>query len=126
MNHQILSAKYKSVIMKVRPVNDPMPQNITHLRQEILMKHPYHWNHLYFKKSSRSHMKDCKQLIWAHQDVYQMKKSLYSKNVIILRGKAVAFCEEERGLLKASYGKPYKIPEIPYEPLQKKPTPITK
>ncbi|MBW0485802.1 hypothetical protein O181_025517 [Austropuccinia psidii MF-1] len=39
---------------------------------------------------------------------------------------AIAFCEEERGLLKHSYGKPYKIPVIPHEPWQKKPIPILK
>ncbi|MBW0550292.1 hypothetical protein O181_090007 [Austropuccinia psidii MF-1] len=48
------------------------------------------------------------------------------KNVILLRQKAIAFCEEERGVLKHSYGKPYKIPVIPHEPWQKKPIPIPK
>ncbi|MBW0573502.1 hypothetical protein O181_113217 [Austropuccinia psidii MF-1] len=48
------------------------------------------------------------------------------KNVITLREKAMAFCEEEKGLLKHSYGKPYKIPVIPHEPWQKKPIPILK
>jgi hypothetical protein len=28
------------------------------------------------------------------------------KHVIVLRQNAIAFCEEERGLLKHSYGKP--------------------
>ncbi|MBW0520598.1 hypothetical protein O181_060313 [Austropuccinia psidii MF-1] len=45
---------------------------------------------------------------------------------ILLRQKAIAFCEEERGVLKHSYGKPYKIPVIPHEPWQKKPIPIPK
>ncbi|MBW0539852.1 hypothetical protein O181_079567 [Austropuccinia psidii MF-1] len=48
------------------------------------------------------------------------------KNVILLREKAIAFCEEERGILKHSYGKPYKIPAISHEPWQKKPIPIPK
>ncbi|MBW0559155.1 hypothetical protein O181_098870 [Austropuccinia psidii MF-1] len=39
---------------------------------------------------------------------------------------AIAFCEEERGIIKHSYGKPYKIPVIPHEPWQKKPIPIPK
>ncbi|MBW0460948.1 hypothetical protein O181_000663 [Austropuccinia psidii MF-1] len=47
------------------------------------------------------------------------------KNFILLREKAIAFCEE-RGVLKYSYGKPYKIPVIPHEPWQKKPIPIPK
>ncbi|MBW0572058.1 hypothetical protein O181_111773 [Austropuccinia psidii MF-1] len=49
-----------------------------------------------------------------------------SKNVIYLREKAMSFCEEERGVLKQSYGKPYKIPVISHEPWQKKPIPIPK
>ncbi|MBW0509137.1 hypothetical protein O181_048852 [Austropuccinia psidii MF-1] len=28
MDHQILAAKYKSVLKKVRPVNEPMPQDL--------------------------------------------------------------------------------------------------
>ncbi|MBW0577499.1 hypothetical protein O181_117214 [Austropuccinia psidii MF-1] len=48
------------------------------------------------------------------------------KNVITLREKEISFCEEERGLIKHSYGKPYNIPVIPHEPWQRKPIPITK
>ncbi|MBW0542551.1 hypothetical protein O181_082266 [Austropuccinia psidii MF-1] len=48
------------------------------------------------------------------------------KNFITLREKARYFREEERGLLKHSYGKPYKIPGTPHEPWQKKPIPIPK
>ncbi|MBW0571107.1 hypothetical protein O181_110822 [Austropuccinia psidii MF-1] len=48
-----------------------------------------------------------------------------SKNAILLRERAISFCEE-RGVLKHSYGKPYKIPLIPHEPWQKKPIPIPK
>ncbi|MBW0588438.1 hypothetical protein O181_128153 [Austropuccinia psidii MF-1] len=47
-------------------------------------------------------------------------------SVIVLREKAIAFSAEERGLLKHSYGKPYKIPVIPHTPWQKKPIPIPK
>ncbi|MBW0503176.1 hypothetical protein O181_042891 [Austropuccinia psidii MF-1] len=48
------------------------------------------------------------------------------KDVITLRENTIAFCEEERGLLKHSYAKPYKIPLIPHELWQKKPIPIPK
>ncbi|MBW0470951.1 hypothetical protein O181_010666 [Austropuccinia psidii MF-1] len=50
-------------------------------------------------------MKDCKKLILDHQD---------------------AFREEERQLLKHSYGKPYKIKVIPHKPWKNKPIPILK
>ncbi|MBW0541635.1 hypothetical protein O181_081350 [Austropuccinia psidii MF-1] len=45
-------------------------------------------------------------------------------SVIALREKVIAFSAEERGLLKHSYGKPYKIPVVPHAPWQKKPIPI--
>ena len=45
-------------------------------------------------------------------------------HVITLRQGALAFSEEERGLLKHTYGKPYIIPVIPHEPWQQKPIPI--
>ncbi|MBW0539205.1 hypothetical protein O181_078920 [Austropuccinia psidii MF-1] len=47
-------------------------------------------------------------------------------SVIVLREKEIAFSAEERGLLKHSYEKPYKIPVIPHTPWQKKPIPIPK
>ena len=46
------------------------------------------------------------------------------KHIITLRQDALAFCEEERGLLKHSYGLPYIIPVVQHEPWQKKPIPI--
>jgi hypothetical protein len=45
------------------------------------------------------------------------------KHVIVLREKALAFCMEERGLLKHS-GLPYVIPVVDHVPWQKKPIPI--
>ncbi|MBW0461562.1 hypothetical protein O181_001277 [Austropuccinia psidii MF-1] len=45
---------------------------------------------------------------------------------IVLKGKDITFSEEERGLLKHSYGKPYTIPVIPHTPFQKKKIPIPK
>ena len=45
-------------------------------------------------------------------------------HVITLRQGALAFSEEERGLLKHTYGQPYTIPVIPHTPWQQKPIPI--
>ena len=45
-------------------------------------------------------------------------------NVIVLREKSIAFSEEERGVLKHSYGLPYVIPTVPHKPWQKRPIPI--
>ncbi|MBW0509026.1 hypothetical protein O181_048741 [Austropuccinia psidii MF-1] len=46
------------------------------------------------------------------------------KKFILLREKAIELCEEERGILKNSYGKPYKILVISHEPWQIKSIPI--
>lgn len=46
------------------------------------------------------------------------------KNILSLRKKSIAFCEEERGLLKESYGLPYIIPVVEHDPWQKKNIPI--
>ncbi|MBW0588619.1 hypothetical protein O181_128334 [Austropuccinia psidii MF-1] len=54
------------------------------------------------------------------------RRDKFIKKIILLREKAIAFCEEERGVLKHSCGKPYKIPVISHEPWQKKPIPIPK
>ncbi|MBW0544922.1 hypothetical protein O181_084637 [Austropuccinia psidii MF-1] len=42
MDHQILAAKYKSVLKKVRPVNEPMPQDLNPpLERPPLERDPY-------------------------------------------------------------------------------------
>ncbi|MBW0505857.1 hypothetical protein O181_045572 [Austropuccinia psidii MF-1] len=42
MDHQILAAKYKSVLKKVRPVNDPVPQDLNPpLERPPLSRDPY-------------------------------------------------------------------------------------
>ncbi|MBW0542957.1 hypothetical protein O181_082672 [Austropuccinia psidii MF-1] len=81
MEAQSNAAKYKSVLKKVRPVNEAIPQDLNPpLERPELARDPYE----------------------------------------------TSFCEEERGILKHSYGKLYKIPVISHEPLQKKPIPIPK
>ncbi|MBW0473247.1 hypothetical protein O181_012962 [Austropuccinia psidii MF-1] len=120
MDHQILEAKYKSVLKKVRQVNDPMPQDLNPPVSRDHYGTPLNNTHLYFKKPSRSPMKDGKQLILAHQGGYKMKKYIYSKNVITLKEKEIAFCEGKRGLPKSSCGKLYKIPVMPHETWKKK------
>ncbi|MBW0470887.1 hypothetical protein O181_010602 [Austropuccinia psidii MF-1] len=47
-------------------------------------------------------------------------------SVIVLGEKSIAFSAEERGLMKHSYGKTYKIPLIPHPPSKKNPISIPK
>ncbi|MBW0506098.1 hypothetical protein O181_045813 [Austropuccinia psidii MF-1] len=42
MHHQILAAKYKSILKKVRPVNEPVPQDLNPpLERPLLSRDPY-------------------------------------------------------------------------------------
>ncbi|MBW0583817.1 hypothetical protein O181_123532 [Austropuccinia psidii MF-1] len=54
------------------------------------------------------------------------RRKKFIRKFYITKGKAIAFCEEERGILEHSYGKPYKIPVISHEPWEKKPIQIPK
>ncbi|MBW0540564.1 hypothetical protein O181_080279 [Austropuccinia psidii MF-1] len=87
------------------------------------MKHIYHLNHLYLLKvtEERISMINFRPSGWFSEEETNLLKT-----VILLREKAIAFCEEERGVLTHSYGKPYKIPVISHEPWKKKPIPIPK
>ena len=44
--------------------------------------------------------------------------------VLIKNKAAIAFVDEDHGILKESYFSPFKIPHIPYEPWQQKNIPI--
>ncbi|MBW0523277.1 hypothetical protein O181_062992 [Austropuccinia psidii MF-1] len=60
-------------------------------------------------------------LVWLSEEERSLLMS-----VIGLREKEIALSSEEMGLLKHSYGKPYKIPVIPHTPWKKKSIPIPK
>ncbi|MBW0511471.1 hypothetical protein O181_051186 [Austropuccinia psidii MF-1] len=115
MDHQILAAKYKSVLKKVRPVNEPMPQDLKPpLERPPLERDAYETplspNPPIFQETFKATNERLQEVNFGPPG---WEKAKY-------------FCEEERGLLKHSYRKPYKIPVITHEPLQKKPIPIPK
>ncbi|MBW0534154.1 hypothetical protein O181_073869 [Austropuccinia psidii MF-1] len=131
MDHQILAATYKSVLKKVRPVNEPMPQDLKpHLKRPSFSRDPYErplspsptiLQETFKVTHERLQAVNVGPPGWLSNEEINL-----IKNVITLREKAIAFCEEESGLLKHSYGQPYKIPVIPHEPWQKKPIPTPK
>ncbi|MBW0579958.1 hypothetical protein O181_119673 [Austropuccinia psidii MF-1] len=129
MDHQILAAKYKSVLKKVRPVNEPMPQDLNPpLERPPLSRVPYETplspNPPIFEETFKVTNERLQAVNFGPPGWLSNEKINLLKSVITLREKVIAFCEEERGLLKHSYGKPYKIPVIPHKPWQKKPIPI--
>ncbi|MBW0534912.1 hypothetical protein O181_074627 [Austropuccinia psidii MF-1] len=131
MDHQILAAKYKSVLKKVRPVNEPIPQDLNPpLERPPLSRDPYETplspSPSIFQETFKVTHERLQTVNFGPPGWLSNEEVNSLKTFITLREKAIAFCEEERGLLKHSYGKPYKIPVIPHEPWQKKPIPIHK
>ncbi|MBW0571949.1 hypothetical protein O181_111664 [Austropuccinia psidii MF-1] len=131
MEAQSNAAKCKSVLKKVRPVNEAMPQDLNApFERPELSRDPYETtlspNPPLFIETikvteERISMKNFGPSGWLSEEETNLLK-----NVILLREKAIAFCEGERGVLEHSYGKPYKIPDISHEPWKNKPIPIPK
>ncbi|MBW0522977.1 hypothetical protein O181_062692 [Austropuccinia psidii MF-1] len=115
MDHQILAAKYKSVLKNVRPGNEPMPQDLN-LPLEIptLSRDPYETplfpNPPIFQETFKFTHERLQAVNFGPPGWLSNGEINLLRNFITLREKAIAFCKEERGLLKHSYGKPYKIP----------------
>ncbi|MBW0499088.1 hypothetical protein O181_038803 [Austropuccinia psidii MF-1] len=110
MDHQVLEAKYKSVLKKVRLVNEPMPQELNSpLEIPPLSRDPYE--------------------IPLSTEPPVFKETF---KVTHERPQAVGFWptrmvkNEEINLLKNVNNLREKIPVIPHEPLQRKPIPIPK
>ncbi|MBW0480433.1 hypothetical protein O181_020148 [Austropuccinia psidii MF-1] len=131
MDHQILAAKYKSVLNKVRPVNEPMPQDLNPpLERPPLSRDPYETpllpNPPIFQETFKVTHERLQAVNFGPPGWLSNQEINLLKDFVNFREKEIALCEEERGLLKHSCGKTYKIPVIPHEPWQKKPIPILK
>ncbi|MBW0574286.1 hypothetical protein O181_114001 [Austropuccinia psidii MF-1] len=131
MEAQSNAAKYKSVLKKVRPVNEAMPQDLnTPLERPELTRDPYETplspNPPLFIETLKVTEERISMMNFGPSGWLSEEETNLLRNFILLREKAIAFCEEERGVLKHSYGKPYKIPVISHEPWKKKPIPIPK
>ncbi|MBW0577069.1 hypothetical protein O181_116784 [Austropuccinia psidii MF-1] len=116
---------------KVRPVNEAMPQDLNPpLERPELSRDPYETplspNPPLFIEKLKVTEERISMINFSPSGWLSEEETNLLKNVILLREKAIEFCEEERGVLKHSYRKPYKIPAISHEPWQKKPIPIPK
>lgn len=125
----ICATKYKSVAKKVRPVNQAMPQNINPpLQKPELSRDPYFCplsrSPPDFTPSKKVTWERLEMLSFAPEDWLTEEEIKLLLQVIKLRENAIAFCEEERGLLKRSWGLPYVIPVVEHVPWQKKTIPI--
>jgi hypothetical protein len=125
----VCAAKYKSAAKKVKPVNEPMPQNInTPLSFPVLSRDPYTTPLTpyppEFVPTAKITEERLKVVNFGPTGWLSDEELNLLKHVIKLREGALAFVEEERGLLKHSYGKPDIIPVITHEPWQQRPIPI--
>ncbi|MBW0588596.1 hypothetical protein O181_128311 [Austropuccinia psidii MF-1] len=131
MEAQSNAAKYRSVLKKVGPVNEAMPQDLNPpLERPDLSRDPYETplspNAPLFIETLKATEEKISMINFEPSGWLSEEETNLLKNVILLRENAVAFCEEERGILKHSYRKPYKTPVISHGPWQKKPIPIPK
>ncbi|MBW0471518.1 hypothetical protein O181_011233 [Austropuccinia psidii MF-1] len=125
MEAQSNAAKYKLVLKRFRPVNETMPQDLNPpFERPELSRDPYETPLII--DTLKATEERISIINFAPSDWLSEEQKNSLKNVILLRENAIAFYEKEIGILKHSYGKPYKIPVLPHEPRQKKPLPITK
>ncbi|MBW0570308.1 hypothetical protein O181_110023 [Austropuccinia psidii MF-1] len=131
MEAQANAVKYKSVLKNVRPVNYVMPQDLNpHLERTEFSRDPYKIplspNPSLFIERSKLTEEIISMINYGPSGWLSEEEINSLKHFLLLRQNSIAFFEEERGILKHSYGKPYKIPVIPRENWQKKPIPIPK
>ena len=125
----VYAAKYKSVEKKVRPVNTAMPQHLNPpLQRPTMSRDPYATpltaQPPEFSPTNRVTDERLKMLNFGGEGWLSSEELKLMKHVVVLREKAIAFCEAEQGCLKHSYGLPYVIPVVDHEPWQQRPIPI--
>ena len=107
--------KYKPVGKKVKPVNQPIPQFLNPpLKRPELSRDPYKtpltpWPPD-FQPTKKITEERLKVVNFGPEGWITDEEKKLFLHIIVLREKAFAFCPEERGLLKHSYGLPYIIP----------------
>ena len=126
-----MGGKYKPVGKKVRPVNEPMPQQVNPpLSRPTLSRDPYQTpltqHPPKFQPTSKVTEERLQMVNFGPKGWLSEQEMDLFRHLIVLREKAVAFCPEERGLLKHSYGLPYVVPVVEHQPWQKRPIPIPK
>ncbi|MDS9995184.1 hypothetical protein PNQ69_20695 [Xanthomonas sp. A2111] len=117
------AAKYKKVANKVRPINEPLPAELNPpLRRQRLSRDPYESplvkNPPEFSETSRITFERLGVVNFGPDGWLSGEEKKLLLDVMVKREKAIAFVEEERGVLKHSYGEPYKIPVVCHEPWQ--------
>jgi hypothetical protein len=112
MDIQGNASKYKSTTKKIKPVNEPMPQNLNPpFCTPPLSRDPYIETPLTpfppaFTPTSKITEERLKVVNFGPPGWLSEEELKLMKHVIKLRQGGLAFSAEERGFLKHSYGKP--------------------
>ncbi|MBW0556191.1 hypothetical protein O181_095906 [Austropuccinia psidii MF-1] len=111
MDSQNSAEKYKSVLKKVKPVNEPKPQDINHpLGRPPLSSNPYNTpispKPPIFLVTSKITQERLELINFGPPGWLSEEERSPLMSVIALREDTIAFSAEERGLMKHSYGKP--------------------
>jgi hypothetical protein len=107
--------KYKPVAKKFRPINQPILQFLNPLlKQPPLSRYPYKTpltpHPPKFTPTAKITEEQLKVVSFGPEGWLSNEELKLFKHLIVLMEKVLAFCTEERGLLKNSYGLPYVIP----------------
>ena len=126
---EVNAAKYKPMAKKVKPVKEPMPLNLNSpLRSPPLSRDPYKTPLTpfppEFAPTWKINEERLKVVNFGPPGWLSSEELKLMKHIIKLRQDSLAFCAEERVLLKHTYGKPYVIPVTKHEPWQQRPIPI--
>ncbi|MBW0522847.1 hypothetical protein O181_062562 [Austropuccinia psidii MF-1] len=104
MEAQSNAEKYKSVLKKVRQVNEAMPKDLNlPLKRPELSRYPYETplspNPPLFIETSKATEERISIINFGPSGWLSEEETNLLKNVILLREQAIAFCEEERVVL---------------------------
>ena len=124
-----MATKYKPVAKKVRPVNEAMPQHLNPpLQRPPLSRDPYLTpltvHPPEFQETARVTRERLEMVNFGPEGWLSEEEMKLILRVIVLREKAIAFDETERGCLKHEWGLPYVIPVVDHKPWQKRAIPI--
>lgn len=126
--HEV-NTKYKPVGQKVKPVATSYPRELNPpMKRPPLARDPYETPLALpptpFEAIGNLTKERLEGIDMGPKGFLNEEERQLMINVLQFRHKALAFSDEERGLLKRSWADPYKIPTIEHEPWHDKPIPL--
>lgn len=124
-----VGTKYKPVARKVRPVAAAYPRHLNPpMKSPPMDRDPYTTPLTLappeFVPTEKITAERAKNISFGPEGFLNAEEKKLLMHVVVLREKAFAFADDERGLLKRSYAEPYRIPTVEHEPWQDVPIPV--